>query len=162
MKFYDVAFGGTNSNDALYLTNQGVKAGYTDEYLEQTFHHEFSSILFRNYSRFIDTNEWKQNNVAGFVYNDPESGVGAIRNNESSQSLDSVLCKKGLLTQYAGSGIENDINTVAQNLFLPDKEFWNYVDRFPRIRKKVELLIRFYRELDKNYSETYFRNFDKQ
>jgi hypothetical protein len=162
MKFYDVGYGGTNSADAVYLTNQGVVSGYTDKYLEQTFHHEFSSILFRNYSSFIDTNAWKEANVTGFIYNDPENGVGAIRNNQSSQELDSVLCLKGVLTQYGGSSIENDVNTFAQNLFCPEKKFWSYVDRFPRINRKAKLLIRFYNQISSQYSEAYFRKMDNQ
>jgi hypothetical protein len=161
MTFYNVGFGGTNSADAVYLTNQGASSGYTDKYLEQSFHHEFSSILFRDYPSFLDTNEWKRTNVSDFVYNDPENGVGAIRNNQSSQDLDTLLCKKGLLTQYGGSSIENDVNTFAQNLFCPEKNFWTYVDRFPRIRKKADLLIRFYGQLSSMYTETYFRKMDK-
>src|SRR6187551_3833521 len=49
MTFYNVGYGGTNSTDALYLTNAGTKEGYTNLYLEQTFHHEYSSILYRNF-----------------------------------------------------------------------------------------------------------------
>src|SRR5690349_3374574 len=49
MKFYNVGYGGTNSTDALYLTDNGIDLGYTEHYLEQTFHHEFSSILYRNH-----------------------------------------------------------------------------------------------------------------
>jgi hypothetical protein len=162
MKFYDVNFGGTNSSDALYITNQGVSLGYTDKYLEQTFHHELSSILFRNYPSFLDTNAWKAANIPGFIYNDPENGVGAIRNNQSSQSLDTFLCRKGLLTQYAGSGIENDVNTIAQNLFTPEPEFWACVDRFPRIKKKVELLINFYNRINAMYTESLFRKMNYQ
>jgi hypothetical protein len=52
MKFYNIGYGGTNSNDALYLTNNGEMLGYTELYLEQTFHHEFSSILYRNHPSF--------------------------------------------------------------------------------------------------------------
>ncbi|MFI5128776.1 MAG: hypothetical protein ACHQFX_02245 [Chitinophagales bacterium] len=162
MKFYQVGFGGTNYSDAIYITNRGIPLGYTDKYLEQTFHHEFSSILFRNNPSLLDTNAWKAANAPGFIYNDPENGVGAIRNNESSQTLDTLFCVKGLLTQYAGSGIENDVNTIAQNLFLPEKEFWNYADRFPGIRKKVNLLINFYGRLSSIFTETYFRKMDKQ
>jgi hypothetical protein len=162
MKFYDVPYGGTNSSDAVYLTNQGIKLGYTDKYLEQTFHHEFSSILFRNYPSFLDTNAWKGANTSNFIYNDPENGVGAIRNNQSSQELDSVLCYKGVLTQYGGSSIENDVNTFAQNLFCPEKNFWAFVDRFPRIRKKATLLIGFYNRISPTYSEQYFRKLDNQ
>jgi hypothetical protein len=162
MKFYDVGYGGTNSSDAVYLTNQGSSSGYTDKYLEQTFHHEFSSILFRNYPSFLDTNEWKGANVMGFIYNDPENGVGAIRNNQSSQDLDTLLCQKGVLTQYGGSSIENDVNTFAQNLFCPEKNFWTYVDRFPRIKKKANLLIGFYGQISSTYTEAYFRKMYKQ
>ena len=162
MRFYNVGYGGTNSSDAVYLTNQGRSQGYTDKYLEQTFHHEFSSILFRNYPSFLDTNAWKGANAFNFTYNDPENGVGAIRNNQSSQELDSVLCLKGVLTQYGGSGIENDVNTFAQNLFCPEKNFWNYVDRFPRIKQKTNLLIGFYGKISTIYTEQYFRKMEKQ
>lgn len=162
MSFFNVGFGGTNSNDAVYITNDGEEKGYTDAYLEQTFHHEFSSILFRDYPQFIDTNAWKKANIAGFDYNDPEAGVGAIRNNESSQSLDTILCTKGFLTQYAYSSLENDINTIAQNLFSPEENFWLYADKYPRIKQKVKLLIAFYSKLDKNFTESYFRKFDNE
>ena len=162
MKFYDIGFGGTNSDDALYLTNDGVSLGYTDAYLEQTFHHEFSSILFRNFPALLDTVAWKNSNVEGFIYNDPEDGVGAIRSNQSSQAFDTVLCARGCLTQYTLSSLENDVNTIAQNLFRPDPGFWEIVDRYPRIRKKVSLLIEFYQRIHSAFTEQYFRSFVTQ
>jgi len=112
------------------------------------------------FSLLMDTIAWKKRNMAGFDSNDPEAGVGAIRNNESSQTLDSVLCRKGFLTQYAYSGLENDVNTVAQNLFKPEADFWVYVDKYPRIRQKIKLLIAFYNKIDPAFTETYFRKFD--
>lgn len=160
MKFFGVSFGGTNSLDALYLTNNGTDLGYTDAYIEQTFHHEFSSILYRNYARFFDTTAWKKANDPTFDYNDPESGVGAIRNGRSSQVLDTALAKYGFITEYSMSSLENDLNTLAQNLFLPDQGFWNIVDKYPKIRSKIRLLISFYNKLDTRYTEKYFRNFD--
>jgi hypothetical protein len=162
MKFFNVGYGGTNSENAVYITNRGNSEGYTDKYLEQTFHHEFSSILYRNYIDLFDTLSWKEANSPDFSYNDPENGVGAIRSNQSSQTLDTFFCEKGILTQYAGSGIENDVNTFAQNLFRPEKNFWKFVDRFPRIRKKTEILINFYHRLSSIYTETYFRKLSKK
>jgi hypothetical protein len=162
MKFYNVSYGGTNSTDAVYLVNQGELSGYTDQYLEQTFHHEFSSILLRNFPALLDTSLWKSANYPGFIYNDPENGVGAIRNNQSSQDLDTVLCKKGILTQYGGSSIENDVNTFAQNLFRPDENFWSYVDHYRRIREKTTLLIRFYTKLNPAFTEQYFRKIERE
>ncbi|MBC7946734.1 MAG: hypothetical protein H7Y42_02560 [Chitinophagaceae bacterium] len=160
MKFFNVPYGGTNSTDGIYLVNQGAMKGYTDLYLEQTFHHEYSSILLRKFARFLDTTGWKNANMAGFIYNDPENGVGAIRNNQSSQVLDSTLCQLGLLTQYGGSSLENDVNTFAQNLFCADVNFWNFVDRYPRIRKKTALLIRFYETIHPLFTEKYFRSLE--
>jgi hypothetical protein len=161
MQFFGVGFGGTNSADAVYLSDQGVAAGYTDKYLEQTFHHEFSSILLRNYTAFLDTNAWKANNAPGFRYNDPENGVGAIRQNQTSQELDSLLCQKGVLTEYGGSSLENDVNTFAQNLFCPEKNFWAYVAKYPHIYRKTKLLIRFYSRISEEFSEAYFRSMAK-
>ncbi len=157
MKFYNVGYGGTNSNDALYLTDDGIAAGYTNLYLEQTFHHEFSSILFRNHPDFLDEVAWRSANMAQFDYNDPENGVGAIRNNQSSQALDTLLCEKGFLTQYALSGMENDLNTIAQNIFSPSENFWEIVDKYPRIKKKVDVFIAFYNKLNPLFTYSYFR-----
>ncbi|MEO7393692.1 MAG: hypothetical protein ABIU11_02055 [Chitinophagaceae bacterium] len=158
MNFYHVGYGGTNSTGAVYLTNNGVPDGYTDIYLEQTFHHEYSSILFRNHIGFFDEAGWKNANIPAFDYNDPEAGVGAIRKNKSSQDLDTVLCAKGFLTEYSLSGMENDINTIAQNIFSPSQNFWLYADRYPRINKKIKLLISFYNKIDPVFTELYFRN----
>ncbi|MEI9944920.1 MAG: hypothetical protein WDN26_11965 [Chitinophagaceae bacterium] len=162
MKFYDVSYGGTNSTDAVYITNNGIAVGYTEFYLEQTFHHEFSSILFRNHVEFLDTSDWKRNNLASFDYNDPENGVGSIRNNQSSQDLDSVLCEKGFLTQYAMSSMENDINTFAQNIFCPTAEFRRVMEKYPRINKKVKLLIAFYNKINPAFTEDFFKKLKNQ
>jgi hypothetical protein len=157
MKFFDVGYGGTNSTDALYLTDNGESLGYTNLYMEQTFHHEFSSILMRNFPSLLDTIAWKNANAKDFDYNDPENGVGAIRNNQSSQEFDTLICQRGMLTQYGMSSLENDANTFAQNLFCPSTNFWLIVDRYPQIRKKTLLLIEFYQRLSHSFTESYFR-----
>jgi hypothetical protein len=150
-------FGGTNSADAVYLTNNGITHSYTDWYIEQTFHHEFSSILFRNHPQLLDTALWIAANQPGFGYNDKEAGLGAIRSRTSSQEIDTALCRKGFLTQYARSDIENDINTIAENLFAPSPGFWNTVNVYPSIKIKVLLLVKFYNSIDPSFTETYFK-----
>lgn len=161
MEFYNVEYGGTNSNNAVYLTNDGENMGYSDNYLEQTFHHEFSSILLRNYPNLLDTVSWKAATDSSLDYNDPEDGVGAIRNNASSQDLDTLLCKKGMLTEYSRSSMENDVNTFAQNLFAPSDFFWKLVEQYTRIRQKTNLLISFYNKINPSFTEMYFRQQDK-
>ena len=151
MSMYHVEFGGTYSSDTVYLTDNRQE---TDAYPEQTFHHEFSSILYRNHPSFLDTVAWKAAN--GFDYKDPEAGVGAIRSDHSSQDLDTVLCLRGFLTQYACSGIENDINTIAQNLFKPSAGFWNIYNTYRRIKEKTDLLIWFYWRLNPAFTRKFF------
>ena len=162
MAFYNVGYGGTNSNDAVYLANNGIAMGYTDAYLEQTFHHEFSSILFRKYPAALDTIAWKNINFPDFEYKDPESGVGAIRNHQSSQELDTALSSQGFLTQYACSSLENDVNTMAQNLFKPSPGFWALAGRYPRIRKKLTLLVALYNTINTHFTEEYFRKLNPE
>ncbi|MEP7164419.1 MAG: hypothetical protein ABI741_06990 [Ferruginibacter sp.] len=156
MSMYNVIYGGTNSRDAVYLTDNGVDMGYTDAFIEQTFHHEFSSILYRNYPALLDTMVWKAANIPNFDYNDPEGGLGAIRKDESSQDLDTALCRIGFLTQYAYSDMENDVNTIAQNLFKPSPGFWNIVNTYPRIKEKVRLLVNFYIKISSGFNQQFF------
>ena len=162
MSFFGVGYGATNSNDVVYISSNGVGMGYTDFYLEKSFHHEFSSILFRNYPSVLDTVEWKKANGNDFDYNDPENGVGAIRSKKSSEELDTALARIGMLTQYAMSSLENDINTIAQNLFLPDNNFWDITDHYPLIKKKIKLLIAFYNKINPIFTEQYFRKINTQ
>lgn len=158
MAFYDVRFGGTNSNEYVYLTNNGIENGYTDRYIEETFHHEFSSILYRNFPEHLNRQAWDRVSDAG--NSDPDGGVGAIRNNSASTDIDTALCRYGFLTQYSLSDFENDLNLLAENLFKPAPGFWEVVDRYPLIEKKVTLLIRFYHLIDPVFTESYFRKFD--
>jgi hypothetical protein len=162
MKFFDTPYGGTNSLDAVYISNDGVNLGFTNQYLEQTFHHELSSILFRNHSGLLDTTEWKKANISTFDYNDPENGVGSIRKNQTSQQIDTALCKQGFLTEYSLSSLENDINTFAQNLFCPSADFWRVAEKYPRVGKKTKLLISFYQNINPLFTEAYFRKFKPQ
>jgi hypothetical protein len=157
MKFFDASYGGTNSRDAVYISNDGIRLGYSNHFLEQTFHHEFSSILFRNYPKLLDTTEWNKVNLPGFDYNDPENGVGSIRKNQISQNIDSILCIRGFLTEYSLSSIENDINTYAQYLFCPSPDFWRAYDKYPLVRKKIKLITAFYNRIDRIFTEEYFR-----
>ncbi len=45
LEFYRQPYGGTSSNNIVYMSNKGMSKGYPDFYLEQLFHAEFSSVL---------------------------------------------------------------------------------------------------------------------
>jgi hypothetical protein len=46
----------------------------------------------------------------------------------------------------------------AQNIFSGGSQFWLIVDSFDPIRKKTELIIRFYQLIDPVFTEEYFRS----
>jgi len=154
LEFYGVGYGGTNSNDVVYICNQGEIMGYTDIYLEQTFHHEFSSILFRTYADIFPEAKWIKLN-SGFTYGD--GGVNAIMAGQASTEHSEEFAKMGVLSQYATSHIEEDFNTFAEQIFCASEGFWDLVAKHRKLNQKLKIIINFYNSLDSMFTEEYFR-----
>jgi hypothetical protein len=152
--FFDQSFGGTNSRNAVYLSNKGIAKGYTDQYLEQLFHAEFSSILLRNYKDLFDEAEWIQGNPASFSYG--KGGVEALKTKQASERFDEELNRSGFINSYATSSLENDFNAFAKNLFAPSKGFKSLVETHPKLHRKRMLIIGFYTRLNYTWTEDYF------
>jgi hypothetical protein len=153
LEFFGQKFGGTNSKDVIYLANQGKKNGYDDAYIEQGFHHEFSSILLRNYSDFFSESAWGKFNKLPYG----KSGVDALRDDTDSQELNSKLAKKGFLHQYSISTMENDFNAFAEKIFKPTNEFYEFVDKYPIIKHKYNLTVEFYSKIDNSFTLDFFQ-----
>lgn len=161
LNFYNVGFGATYYSDKLYIADDGVAMGYTDRFIEQSFHHEFSSILFFNYKSDFSEEAWNYCNPAGFKYHDEATGgVEALKNNEDGTDFSSFYNAQGFIDQYAQSSMENDINELAQQLFSPDPGFWDMVDKYPQLKKKIRLLIGFYHKINPAFTFEYFKKFD--
>lgn len=156
INFYGQPYGGTNSNDTVFLDVDGIENGYTDMYLSDAFHHEFSSILLRKFPSFLNQKDWSATLPKDFKYS--SGGVNAIAEGTASTSLDEALAAKGFLSQYSMSAQEEDFNMIAENLFTGGKEFWAVVDKHPKAAAKVKLVINFYNKLDKTFTEKAFRS----
>lgn len=153
--FYGVEYGATNSSESVYITNRGIKEGYTDSFLEELVHEEFSSILFRNYNYyFFKEMDWRDVNPDSFSYG--EGGRKAIQSGEGSLEINTSWLRKGFLYQYATSDLEEDFNSFARKTFT-GKEIWQYAKDYPKIEKKLRLMIDFYHEIDPVFTEEYFR-----
>ncbi|MBL0912589.1 MAG: hypothetical protein IBJ09_09470 [Bacteroidia bacterium] len=152
IRFYGQPFGGTNSLDAVYLTNNGVSLGYTDSYIEQVFHHEFSSVLLRNFPAELDTGAWVHNNTAPYG----KGGVYALQSVSAGTVFDSLYWKHGFLYQYAQSDMENDFNSFAENIFAPNPGFWDAISHYPALQNKLNLIIAFYNRLNPAFTRDYF------
>lgn len=148
LKFYGEIFFGTNSRYDLYMALDN-----NDE-IERTFHHEFSSILFRNNPSYKMKSEWERLS--------PEllsaSSAKAMKAGYYSTEYDPALMEKGYLSPYALSNWENDFNLYAEELFCGGKTFWTLADKYPRLMQKARLIIQFYHEkIWGGFDETYFR-----
>jgi hypothetical protein len=156
--FYGVRYGGTNSLDRVYITNRGLDKGYSDRFIERLFHAELSSILLRNLSYYLNKTTWTACNAENFTYGG--TGKDAIKNGKAGEDFDPALNEQGCLTQYATSNFENDVNAFAKNLFRAEPEFWNIVEKYPRVKCKLELIIGFYSQIDPTFTLEYFKKLD--
>ena len=153
IKFYGLVYGGTNSLKKVYMGNSGYWEGYTEHYLNNAFHHEFSSILLRNYPHFIDERKWKSISDA---YGD--GGVEALKSGGSEQEIDSVWNKMGFVHEYGSSDFENDFNSYAENIFSPSVHFYEAAFKYPKMTRKLEMIFFFYNQLDPSFDKEFFAN----
>ncbi len=155
--FYGLQYGGTNSHDSIYVTNSGVRNGYTDLYLEEVVHHEFSSILLRNYAKVFPSADWKAALPADFVYRG--DGTQSLREGSASTAHDPGFHAKGFICQYSTSSQEEDFNMLAQALFTGDAIFWKAYESFPALAKKTDVVIAFYSKMNPIFTKEKFRSF---
>ncbi len=159
LEFSEITASGTNSRRHVYIANRGLNRGFTDSWVEGTFHAEFSSILLRNFFRYFDKESWERVNQNSFKYG--KSGVEAIKRNEGRKTFDASLHEEGFLYEYAKSTLENDFNSIAAQLFLGDVRYWQIVGQYPRIKEKTDLVIAFYHNIDPEFDESFFRSIAK-
>jgi hypothetical protein len=152
LEFFNQGYAGTYFDHTLYMSNGGLNEGYTNGFIEQTFHHEFSSMLWYAHTELLDTTAWKKLNKLDYG----DGGIQALIDDNDSQTFDAYYNERGFLFQYASSDLENDINSFAENLFVPTLEFRNALKKYPVLRKKMALLISFYTSLDPSLNSSFF------
>jgi len=155
--FYGLEYGGTNSLDAVYLANSGAINGFSDSYLEEAFHHEFSSILLRNYTKIFPLAEWNAALPDGFTYRG--NGTQSLREGTASTTHDPKYHAQGFICQYSTSSQEEDLNMFAQALFTGDKVFWAAYDKYPALARKADVVILFYNRMNSTFTKQKFRDF---
>lgn len=155
IRFYGLAYGATNSADAIYISNSGRRNGYTDLVLEGSFHHEFSSILLRKNPAKLPETRWNALNPDDFQY--LGTGTDALREGVASTRYDAQLARRGFYSQYSMASIEEDFNILAEMLFLGDEDLWKGSEEFPALRAKLQMVIDFYHALSPVYTESFFK-----
>ena len=143
---YDKSYGATNSQSGLYIKSEGERKGFSDSFLLQRMHSEFSSILMRTHN--FPEEDWRMANAADFEYR------GAGREMLGETDLYGQTCgllSQGFIVKYAQSSLENDFNMISSWLFT-DRDKLRHLGRtYPRIKAKTELAIEFYKSVDDRF-----------
>lgn len=147
MKFYGTIYGATSSWDTVYLNSRGEGEGYTDAYLTGSLHHEIAHILYRRHE--FDARRWRSMNPRGFRYSGGEDGgMQAIRRGRDSLHGGPALYRRGFLSEYALSSLEEDFCTYSERIFTAPADFAGIMEKYPAVRKKFALWLDFYHSVD--------------
>jgi hypothetical protein len=154
-------FGGTYStkNYSIYITviddQRNVK---TKNQIQNFIHHEFSSMIWKwrrdgSYDKgdFAHLkNEWLQ-----------------ISNNyKDTYSFYSVYPEekywtKGYLCDYGTKSFEEDFNMIASYMFksvYSEFNIWSLYGKYPEITEKMDLVIKYYTQIDSKFNKNWFEN----
>jgi hypothetical protein len=149
MKFHGLAYGGTNSSDAIYLVSEGENQGYTERSLAGTMHSEFSSILLRNH-RF-PSKEWTAINDRDFKY--AGEGKDLVDRPDARTSSDDIL-REGFTCVYGKASLEEDINMYVDSAIAGPALLASAAKKHVRVARKLGVLVQFYEGIGRelNYS----------
>lgn len=118
-----------------------------------TFHHEFSSLLLKSHSFWVDP--WTGHHLEGFKYFDNVYGnwkEGKIARNAVS---DNYCYENGIVTDYGLTNFENDFNEYSAMIFTHPQKFKNIMNQYPRVRGKFKVWLAFYQKVDPIFTEEY-------
>lgn len=139
-------YGATYANNDIYLVSKGETERYTDEFITQRLHSEFSSILLRHHH--FPSAEWQQINNETFRY----SGSGfELLDNPSRYDCTEQSCSQGFLLTYSASSLENDFNMISAWLFTKKGALDVISRKYSKIQLKQQLAEQFYTSLSAQY-----------
>lgn len=152
--FFEKYYPGTYSHNRIWLAKYNLNKPWTPEFLESVMHREISSILLNNYPRYFNQYEWECLLPEGMEWQNTEH----FNPDSLNLSIEPEWLDQGFLNAWAASSVENDFNAISARLFSGEREFWNLVNEYPILRKKVLLSLQFYHSLDNKFTESYFKS----
>jgi hypothetical protein len=138
----NMVFSGTYFDNIIVLKSAGDN--YTHKYLVRILHHEYSSILMEY--RYFPKREWLAVSGKYGVYG---SDKYFLINSSNARDEKAKFFKKGFLTYYGTTSFTEDVNTYAEFFFMTKKRLIRIGNKHPRVRKKTEIMTKFYCGLHK-------------
>jgi len=140
------AYGGTHAGSSMYVVGGRADDGYTDEFILQRLHSEFSSILLEHHP--FPTAAWVRLNPARFNYSG--NGFEMLGRGDLYEGSPQGRAS-GFLLNYCMSSTENDFNMLSAWLFTKPAELAAVARQYPAIQGKLELAETFYRSVSASY-----------
>lgn len=122
-------------------------------FLEQSIHHEFSSILFEAYD--FPAFDWLKLNPPDFNYIINPVKINEYMNSIKSYHASESQLKQGLVSSYGMANAENDINSYVELVFTQPEKMKLYVGKYPVIAKKYRMVKDFYLTISPDFSSTF-------
>lgn len=140
---------------SIYLSNlfsKIIDKQAKEHILWRTFHHEFSSILIKKYP--FDELGWRNTMGENFQYeNDKDPTYLWMFHHNYIDPVDKKeLYERGLLRQYAETGVENDFNIYAGVIFKEPDRMKQLITAYPAIARKYQFFREFYLSIDRGFS----------
>jgi hypothetical protein len=134
----------------IYVVDNGRQ---TETISISSIHHEFSSLLLKSHSFFL--NPWEDLNPKEFKYAyDTAEDKLKIYNNASTKGTEADY-KQGFMDSYGKTDFENDFNEYSAMIFTYPKKFKKIMNQYPRVRGKFLVWLDFYHQIDPIFTEAY-------
>ena len=141
---------------AIYLLNSHSYR-ISKERIKKTFHHEMSSILKNNYH--FNKNLWRAAAGDKFLYKVEEDPAYLwMQLHGHTEKIDQqTLLARGLLRQYGETGIENDFNIYAAEIFTNPQRIKKLIGLYPIIQRKYQVFKDFYLSIDPGFAPVFYK-----
>jgi len=144
---------GLYNKDIVYLFYNSQDGDNSSTFLEQTFHHEFSSILIHAYD--FPAFDWLKLNPENFEYIINPIKINEYMNSIETYKATELQLTQGLVSSYGQSNAENDINSYIELIFTQPKKMQALVNTYPIIKLKYQMIKKFYLSISPQFHTTF-------
>lgn len=144
---------GLYDHDTLYLFYNQQFGENSPLFLEQTIHHEFSSILIEKYD--FPAFDWLKLNPANFEYIINPVMINNYVKNTKSYNASPKQLQQGMVSSYGITNAENDINTYAELAFTQPETMKAHATKYAIVAKKYQMIKQFYLSISPEFSKIF-------
>jgi len=153
MGIYNTSYGGTSISKTIYMAIGEDVSDHSKLYIKRLFNHELSSIFLRRFKFPIA--EWIKCNPKGFTYKTTTEDILTMVRENGNLDGNSILYEKGFLDEYGTATLEEDFNLYVAEAFTRPKRLKELSVQYPAIRKKVEILKKYYLGISIEFSDVF-------